>query len=204
MTTFSSQGFSYQFKLDGKEYPMPDGGTTSWTATSATVWDVTNRLNGKVTNTYHLVQNGDVLQASGKMMKPDGGSMDFTSSYKRVSGGPGLAGTWMSTEAKPPVTTLQITSNGANGVMLKDDTGAIGGGQFDGKDNAALGMGAGSKVTFAYRKIDASSFEVTTKIDGKPMYVDVYSVSADGKTLTDTGTPTNAKQEGFKLVFDRQ
>jgi hypothetical protein len=32
----------------------------------------------------------------------------------------------------------------------------------------------------------------------------VYAVSADGKTLTDTGTPVNAKQEPYKMVFDRQ
>jgi hypothetical protein len=55
-----------------------------------------------------------------------------------------------------------------------------------------------------FRKISDRSFEVTTKLDGKPMYVEVYTVSADGKTLTDEGTPVNAKQEPFKMVFDRQ
>ena len=45
-------------------------------------------------------------------------------------------------------------------------------------------------MTFAFRKINDSSFEVTAKLDGKPMYVDVYTVSADGKTLTDAGTPS--------------
>src|SRR4030095_2731250 len=59
MMQFSSQGFSYTFKLDGKEYPTPDGGRTSWKETSATVWDVTNRMSGKVNSTYHLVLNGD-------------------------------------------------------------------------------------------------------------------------------------------------
>jgi hypothetical protein len=48
MMEFNSQGFAYTFKLDGKDYPTPDGGTTAWTATSADVWDVTNRMNGKV------------------------------------------------------------------------------------------------------------------------------------------------------------
>jgi hypothetical protein len=36
------------------------------------------------------------------------------------------------------------------------------------------------------------------------MYVDVYSVSPDGKTLTISGTPSNAKQETYKIVLDRQ
>ena len=77
-------------------------------------------------------------------------------------------------------------------------------GQFDGRDNAAQGMMAGTKSTYSLRKISADSFELTSKLDGKPMYVDVYSVSADGKTLTINGTPVNAKTETYKLVFDRQ
>jgi hypothetical protein len=100
MMKFDSQGFAYTFKLDGKEYPMPNGGTTSWTATSATVWDVTNRLNGKVATTYHLVLKGDMIATSGRVMKPDGTAMDFSSTYQRVSGGPAFAGKWISTEVK--------------------------------------------------------------------------------------------------------
>src|SRR4051812_3745386 len=61
MMEFKSQGFAYTFRLDGKEYPTPSGGTTAWSQTSATIWDVANRLNRNVTNTYHLVLNGNTL-----------------------------------------------------------------------------------------------------------------------------------------------
>ena len=204
MMQFNSQGFAYKFKLDGKDYPMPDGGTTAWTATSPDVWDVTNHLNGKVTNTYHLERKGDILSVSGKSMKADGGTLQFTSSYKRVSGGPGFAGKWMSTEVKMPVTTLSIAASGPNGITLSDDTGTTSAGQFDGKDYTSTGPMASPKSTFVLRKISDSSFEITSKLDGKPMYVDVYTVSADGKTLTDDGTPVNAKTEKYKIVFDKQ
>ena len=204
MMQFSSQGFTYTFKVDGKPYPTPDGGTTSWKETSPTVWDVTNQMNGKVSATYHLALNGDVLSMAGKMMKPEGGSMDFSAAYKRMSGGPGFAGKWMSTEVKMPMTTMEIAASGANGVSITVDGSPIITCQFDSKDMPGLGMMAGSKNTFACRKIGDASFEVTVKLDGKPMYVDVYAVSADGKTLTDNGTPLNAKQEAYKLVFDRQ
>jgi hypothetical protein len=204
MMQFNSQGFVYKFTLDGKEYPTPDGGTTAWTATSADVWDVTNRMNGKVAGTFHLARKGDMLAVSGKAPKPDGGSAEFTASYKRVSGGPGLVGKWISTEVKPPISMLDITASGSDGVAIKDDTGAIFSGQFDGKDNPAQGRMAGSKYTGEFKKTGANSFELTTKLDGKPMYVDVYSVSPDGKTLTISGTPSNAKQETYKIVLDRQ
>ena len=204
MMQFNSQGFVYTFKTDGKEYPTPDGGTTAWTATSADVWDVTNRMNGKVAATYHLSLQGATLSVSGKSMKPDGTSMDFSSTYKRVSGGPGFPGKWMSTEVKAPANTLDIAADGANGVSISDETGPLMRGQFDGKETPALGMMAGSKTMFVFRKIGATSFEITTRIGGKPMYVDVYAVSADGKTLTDHGTPSNAAQEKYTIVFDRQ
>jgi hypothetical protein len=204
MMQFNSQGFIYKFKPDGKEYPLPDGGTTAWTATSPTTWDVSNKMGGKVVTTFHLALKGDVLGVSGKSMKPDGSAMEFTSSYKRVSGGPGFAGKWMSTDVKPPVTVLELSPSGASGVLMKDDTGPIFNGQFDGKDNAALGRMAASKYTAAFRKIGDRSFEVTVKLAGKTMYVEAYEVSADGKTLTINGTPSNAKSETYKVVFDRQ
>lgn len=204
MMQFSSQGYTYTFKTDGKPYPTPDGGTTTWKATSATVWDVTNHMNNKVQSTYNLVLNGDNLAVSGKFFKPEGGSMDFTAKYKRVSGGPGFAGKWMSTEVQMPMTTLEIAANGTNGIKISNDGTPMIACNFDGKDTPGLGMMAGSKSTFACTKVSDSSFKILAKLDGKPMYEDIYSVSADGKTLTDAGTPLNAKSEPYKMVFDKQ
>jgi len=204
MMQFSSQGFTYTFKVDGNPYPTPDGGTTSWKDTSPTVWDVTNHMNGKVSATYHLELNGDMLSVGGKMMKPEGGSMDFSASYKRMSGGPGFGGNWMSTEVTMPVTTVDIAASGANGILVMSDGSPMVDCQFDGKDVPGIGVMAGPKTTVTCRKVSDTSFEVTTKMDGQPMYVETYSVSDDGKTLTNNGTPVNATSEAFKMVFDKQ
>ena len=75
-------------------------------------------------------------------------------------------------------------------------------GQFDGKETPALGRLKGSKITTIFNKAKANSFEVTNRVDGKAMSTEIYSVSADGKTLD--GTPTNAPTEKYKVVFDRQ
>src|SRR4051812_46483718 len=45
---FDSQGFAYDFDLEGKEHPTPDGGTTAWTQVNPTTLETTNRANGKV------------------------------------------------------------------------------------------------------------------------------------------------------------
>lgn len=75
--------------------------------------------------------------------------------------------------------------------------------KFDGKDYRMTGPQAAAKDTFSFKKSGANSFEMTEKIDGKPVYLDTYTASADGKTLTDDGSPLSAK-EPTKAVFDRQ
>jgi hypothetical protein len=63
---------------------------------------------------------------------------------------------------------------------------------------------AGSKYTFSFKKTGERSIEMRTMLDGKPFYVDTYTVSADGKTLTDNGIAVNAKDEKVTVVYDRQ
>jgi hypothetical protein len=49
-----------------------------------------------------VVVKGEALTLAGKLSKADGTTGDFSAAYKRKSGGPGLAGTWISTEVKAP------------------------------------------------------------------------------------------------------
>lgn len=204
MMTFDGQGFKYAFKTDGKEYPTPDGASASWTKASPDAYDVTVKGGGKTIATYHAVVKGEALSLSGKLSKADGTTSDFSAAYKRKSGGPGLAGTWISTDVKAPISTLDVSAAAPDGVSITDDSGATFSGQFDGKDSPALGRLTGSKIATAFKKAKANSFEVTNKVDGKAMSTEIYSVSADGKTLTIDGTPTNAPTEKYKVVFDRQ
>jgi len=53
----------------------------------------------------------------------------------------------------------------------------------DGKDQAVSGSNYFNTV--AIREVDANTTEEVDKKDGKPMYKDVMTASADGKTLTD-------------------
>ena len=204
MMRFDLQGFAYTFKTDGKEYPAPDGSMNTWTATTADTWDVTSRLNGKVIATYSLAAKGDTLTLKISQKKPDGTAFDSSAAYKRVSGGPGVVGRWKSTEVKMPALSVELSANGADGLTWKDDTGFVCNAKFDGKDYPAGGSMAGSKFVFSFKKIGDRSFEMTTKVEGKPFFVDTFTVSDDGKTLTDNGAPVNAPQEKIKIVYERQ
>ncbi len=63
--------------------------------------------------------------------------------------------------------------------------------------------GQASKFTNAFTKTSPTTFTVTTRMNGKEFAMDVYTISADGKTLTNDSTMT-ATKEKTKSVFDRR
>jgi hypothetical protein len=199
---FEESGFTYTFKPDGKEYPMPDGGTATWKAVSADKWEVTDRANGKVSATITLTLNGDTL--SSMAMIPQAGAKDImtTATLKRISGGPGFAGKWEGTQADAGSSWLEVELKGADGITLKAPN-SMCAAKFDGKPYPMTGSGDGSKETMSFRKTGPDSFETATFLGGKPFFKDVYVASADGKMLTDTGTPASTKKP-LKVVYDRQ
>jgi len=200
---FDSEGFSYDFDLTGKEYPTPDGGTVSWRAPDATTWVGDARMNGKSIVSFRLSLKGNTMTMVMKMTKPDGSVAEQTSTNTRVSGD-GFFGKWKSTEVKGAPTSLDIITDSANHITVKypEFQGACNG-SFDGKDYVLTMAGGGSKQTMAFEKAGANSFRMTTKMNGKPFYTDVFTLSADGKTLTDDGNPV-AVSEPVKAVYDRQ
>ena len=71
---------------------------------------------------------------------------------------------------------------------------------FDGKDNPVKGAPA-PNTTAAYKRIDDRTFEVTSKIDGKPTVTTRVAISADGKTMTATQSGMNPQGESINNVI---
>ena len=99
---------------------------------------------------------------------------------------------------------MKITLQGANGITLETpEAQTLVKANFDGKDYPFTQAGQATKMTLSVTKTGTSAFTATLKMNGKPFSVDVYTISADGKTLTDDST-TTATNEKTKSVFDRQ
>src|SRR5678816_3576239 len=114
-------GQSYTFKTDGKDNMTPWGMTMAVKAVDANTWEITEKTNGKVSNTstLKLSADGKMLSINSKRVKSDGGVSNDSMTFQRVSGGPGLAGKWKTknlTSSSPE--TLSVTANGADGVTL--------------------------------------------------------------------------------------
>lgn len=199
---FDQVGFAYTFKLDGKEYPTPDGGTASWKALSENSWEVTNRANGKISATAKLTVNGDTISANETIPQADGKNISQTATWKRISGGPGFAGRWRPAQVDAGALWLELTPDGANGIKVAAPN-SLCVAKFDGKPYPMSGSGDGPKQTMSFRKMGAASFEAITYLDGKLFFQDVCTVSADGKVLNDVGTPAATKKP-LTVIFDRQ
>jgi len=197
-------GVTSKFKMDGKDYSDGMGGTVSWKSVDANTWDVTAKANGKVTETdhYKLAADGKSLTISARQNKLDGGTIDSTAVYDRVSGSSGLAGKWKTKKVSGGSGMIEIATSGSNGLVFRDpDMGMTCDGKLDGKDYPCAGPMLPPGFTVAMKDV-SHTLDLVVKKDGKQFFKGTYSVSSDGKTMTEVGAPANGGDQ-FKIVYDR-
>ena len=203
----TADGQSYKFKLDGKEYPDPFGNTAAWKSIDASTWKTTWKLKGKIltVDTVKLSADGQNLTVNSKGSKPNGESIDDTVVLQRVSGGPGLAGQWKTKNLKSTSpNVLELAPSGADGLVYRVlDLNMTCDARLDGKYYPCSGPTLGSGWTLAWLKTGPRLLEWSVQMNGKPMYKGTFTVSADGKTLTENGGATGANEK-IKVVYDRQ
>jgi hypothetical protein len=203
----TAAGESYKFKVDGKDYPAIFGNTAAWKSVSPSSWQTTWKLNGKVlwTDTLTLSADGKTLTVNTKGTKPNGEMLDDTLVSERVSGGPGLAGKWKTKNMKSTApSVLELAPAGADGLTFKIvDMDLTCNGKFDGQDHPCTGPTLAPGWTASFVNAGPRALDMTVKNNGKVLFKLSYSLSADGKTLTENGTAT-AANEKTKVVYDRQ
>ncbi|HXS97253.1 MAG TPA: hypothetical protein VN736_21800 [Candidatus Limnocylindrales bacterium] len=200
-------GQSFKFKMDGKQYPDPFGDVAAWKAVDANTWQTDWTLNGKplASDTLKLLADGKTLTVESKGTKPNGDKFDDTTVFQRVSGGPGLPGTWKTAKVNVGAPSVfEFVPSGANALTFKMvdmkmqcDT------KVDGKDYPCSGPEVGPGWTLSLAKSADRAMDLVIKKDGKPFYKYSDTVSADGKTLTEIGG-ASATNEKMKIVFDKQ
>lgn len=202
----TADGQPYKFKMDGKDYADGMGNTAAWKAIDASTWETSWKLNGKLlsTDTLKLGTDGSLTE-SAKGTRPNGEAINDTTTFQRVSGGPGLAGKWKTKTVKtgsPAV--MELVPLGSDGLSFKEPAnGLTCDAKLDGKDYPCTGptFAAGWTVTMA--KAGERSLDLVVKKDSKAFFKISYTVAADGKSLTETGGST-ATDEKIKIVYDRQ
>jgi hypothetical protein len=200
-------GLSYTFKADGKDTMTPWGMTQAWKPVDGKSWEIIEKTNGKLscTSTLKLSADGKMLTLDAKRVKADGGTSNDSMTFQRVSGGPGLGGKWKTKNLKTSSPeTLSLNQKGSDGLTVSlGNEGGVCDAKFDGKDYPATGVMWPAGWTCVIAKNGASGVDLTWKKDGKDMYKSTLAVSADGKTLTETGSAAGVNEK-FTVVYDKQ
>jgi hypothetical protein len=191
--------------MDGKDYPDGLGDTVAWKPSGANAFQATWKMNGKTNFTDTVKVDGDTLTVSTAGKKPNGEQMDTSTTFSRVSGGPGLAGKWKTKNVKASsASILELTPAAGDGLTYRAvDMGLVCDSKLDGKDYPCSGPTIAQGWTLAITKAGARSLDMLVKKDGKPFYKVNYTVAADGRSMTETGGAI-AANETVKVVYDRQ
>lgn len=195
---------TYTFKPDGADTKNSFGDTVQWKQIDDNTWkEFTKEGSMVVTDTWTLGSDGKTLQDSVSGTRPNGQEMNETETYTRITPGKGFFGKWRSAKIENSTpTSAQIEANGDNGIIwhipeIKASVNLT----FDGKEAAPTGPTVPDGLTLAATKIGPRSFELTEKVKGKIIFRGRYTVSADGKTMTEVGTPTGGTP--VRIVYQK-
>jgi len=206
-TQWTAEGMTGKFKMDGKDYPDPDGTTEAWKQIDASTWETVYKLNGKVTSTdtTRLSADGKTLTIKSLGRKPNGQTSEDEFSMTRVSGGPGLNGKWKTAKVSfGGPSLIEITQFEGDGLTVRNvDYQSNWSGKFDGKDSPLAGPQMRPGMTVAMQRTGPRTYDFTTKQKGKEMSRGSSTVSPDGKTLTVVSIAAGTTEKRT-AVYDKQ
>jgi hypothetical protein len=197
----------FDFATDGKDYPIIAGRTVSWTQSGNNTWDsVYKDGHGTVVSKAHRV-----LSADGKTMTvtstdyhADGTTSQETDVRERISGGPGLAGTWKEVKVKVTTRALIISMPSAGHIKYENPRQKqILEGPLDGTPSRLQGPIA-PEATVAFKQLSPNELTWTYASKGTVLQKGNDTVSPDGKTLTRVGWAPGKESEKTIEVFDKQ
>lgn len=178
-------------KADGKDQATPVHNTRDHLAVrvvNPTTVEYTQKVGGKVigTSTDTVAADGDRLTTAFKDYSGDK-PVEGSSTSKRVGPAPpgahAASGAWIQ-DSVPSVTEaarIIVVQSSDNG-MKWTSNGLVTDAKFDGKQYAV--KNDPSRTLVALKKINDRQFEERGTSEGKLQYVTTWTVSADGKTLT--------------------
>jgi hypothetical protein len=205
---YDSGATSSDFGIDGKEYPLGNGHTITWTADSDNSWTSVNKFNGAVIGTSHREISADgktyTIHAVGK--RADGTPYDETIIFTRVSGTSGLIGKWRNTKYTQQESTTITVSFPSPGVIKWENVEEKGffTGKTDGSDLPYISPTLSGNFTVSVKMDGPRKLSNTTKRDGKPIGYGTDTVSADGKTLTDVSWIPGKESEKQTEIYIKQ
>lgn len=204
---------------DGTDQPALSGTTFSVTVKGPNNWQVIRKMKGRtlLIANWTLSEDGKTLRDDFTQYLPDamtlfsvplpnGSTLFLPYVYQRTAGTSGFLGTWDSDSAKVKAgIELQVQPDEADGLSLKrSDEATAATFKFDGKEHPDPDPKADAGSTYAGRRVDDRTLEITDKIKGEVTGTRRIELSSDLKTLTLTKHPVGQTMPTSIFVFDRE
>jgi hypothetical protein len=198
----------YDFAIDGKEYPTDrPASTVAWVSTGPSSWDCVEKIRDKVTRKMHLALSpeGQTLTMTYTWFNPTNRTATGSSVYTRVSGGPGLEGSWKMLKRieEPDTMTIAFPAPGQMYIYVDpiDNTWA---GPADGTFMAVQSPMSPPGMTTAFRSAGPRKMTSETKLGDKTLYLATLEISEDGNTLTRTTWAPAKEDQKTVLTLKKQ
>jgi hypothetical protein len=214
--TATATGFQYSngsttkfdFAIDGKDYPATAGRTVSWTKSGDNTWDsVYKDTHGTVVSKVHrvLAPDGKTMTVTSTLFRADGTTSEDTIVRERVSGGPGLAGTWKEVKVTttPDTEIISVPSAGQIKYEFPKDRQFVEG-LVDGSPSRLQGPRVPEGTTVAFKQRAPNELGWSYAVKGTVMQEGVDTVSSDGKSLTSVNWAPGKQSEKTVQVYDKQ
>lgn len=203
----TSEGITYSFRTDGANYLMPTGHVAIWRETGPDSWATEYRtMEGKLlrSDTWKLSSDEKTLSLTSSGVKANGELYTDTEDYVRSDGSGGLMGSWKGTQVKlSSPNELTFQESGLDGLILKIPAlKATAATNFDGREVAIEGPDIPSGLRLALTRTGPYTVRLVETLNGAPLDSSQYTVSSDGKTMTEVGgAPGNPPAT---LVWEKQ
>ncbi|HEY1560891.1 MAG TPA: hypothetical protein VGF71_08380 [Caulobacteraceae bacterium] len=205
---FSNGGpVSYDFAVDGKDFTIIPSRSVAWSKAAGGGWDIVTKANGKVISKAHrtLSADGKTMTSTYVEYRPDGTTVHESDVYARVTGAKGLAGEWRNTKVQSASDTMKIaTSAGGHFTIEEPNFKSTTAGRTDGSPSTIKGPNVPPGAVPVYKADDPGKWSYRGSLNGKVYFQGVMTVSADGKTLTDTQWVPGKKSEASVSIYDKQ
>jgi hypothetical protein len=204
----NNRNSEYDFAIDGNEYHTDrESSTVAWSAAGERGWDCTEKIRGRVIRKIHLELSldGQTLSTTYTWFNPGNRTAQGSSIFRRVSGGPGLEGTWKLVKRieEPDTLTIAFPVPGQM-YMYVDPIDNTWVGPTDGTFMAVQSPMSPPGITTAYLVAGPRKMTFEIKSGDKTTSLGTLEVSEDGKILTRTTWPPGKEDEKRVIILDKQ
>jgi hypothetical protein len=186
---------------DGQPHTASDGTATTCTS-SGSSYQVDSTKSGQpdVKATVSLSNDGNMMTRKALISPPGGTPFTVTTTAKRLSGGPGVSGTWKEVHFEESAETglLTIAVSGDSVAFKETDDEKPILCKLDGTEVTLRGTS-----TMAVKLEGSRTLKVTYRAEGKIRRENTFELSPDGKTIKETDVTPDPSPSTTSMLFHK-